>query len=120
MKRLNFYVCPICGNVITATGEAVISCYGITLLTLEVEDADSSHELRVEQVEDELYITTNHPMSKDHYITFIATIKEDGCEVKKLYPEGGSEARFKKRNTRWLYYFCNQHGTFPCKSKSCN
>ena len=120
MKRLNFYVCPICGNVITATGEAVISCYGITLLTLEVEDADSSHELRVEQVEDELYITTNHPITKEHYISFIAAVKEDGCELKKLYPEGGAEARFKKQNIRWLYYFCNQHGTFPCKSKSCN
>ena len=116
MKRLNIYVCPICGNVITATGEAVISCCGIILPPLEFEDTDSSHELQVEQVEDELYITINHPMTKEHYISFIAAVKEDGYELKKLYPEGEAEARFKKRNTRSLYYFCNHHGLFRVKA----
>ena len=35
MLRCKFYVCPICGNVITATGNAVVSCCGITLPPLE-------------------------------------------------------------------------------------
>lgn len=29
MKRTQVYVCPVCGNVILAAGEAVISCCGI-------------------------------------------------------------------------------------------
>lgn len=28
MKKLNFYVCPICGNLLTSTGEASVSCCG--------------------------------------------------------------------------------------------
>ena len=31
MNRVQFYVCPVCGNIIQSTGEAVISCCGITL-----------------------------------------------------------------------------------------
>lgn len=31
IAKSKFYVCPVCGNVITSTGEAVISCCGITL-----------------------------------------------------------------------------------------
>ena len=38
MKKVLFYICPVCGNVIQATGQAVISCCGITLPPLEVED----------------------------------------------------------------------------------
>lgn len=31
MLRIRFYVCPVCGNVIHSTGEAVVSCCGIIL-----------------------------------------------------------------------------------------
>ena len=55
---------------------------------------------------------------EEHYISFIAAVKGDGCELKKLYPEGEAEARFKKCNTRSLYYFCNQHGLFRVKAES--
>ena len=112
MKRLKFYDCPVCGNVLAATGEAVISCCGIMLPTLEPETADSNHEIQIQRVEDECYVTMEHEMCKKHYISFIAVIKEDSCELKKLYPEGPAEARFKWRSIRWLYYYCNQHGLF--------
>ena len=35
MLRSRLYVCPVCGNIIRAAGEAVISCCGITLPPLE-------------------------------------------------------------------------------------
>ena len=60
-----FYVCPICGNVIHTTGETVISCCGITLPPLEAEETDDSHTIAIENVEDEKFITINHPMSKN-------------------------------------------------------
>ena len=63
------------GNVITSSGEAVISCCGITLPPLEPENTDSAHDIHTEQVEDECYITLAHEMSKEHYISFIAAIK---------------------------------------------
>lgn len=112
MLRMKFYVCPICGNVICSTGEAVISCCGIVLPALEAEPADDAHHLCVDRVEDEYYVTCPHDMSKKHHISFIAAVKDDGCEIKKLYPEGNAEARFKISRTNYLLYYCNIHGLF--------
>ena len=43
MMKSKFCVCPICGNVIQSIGEAVVSCCGITLPSLEPEAADEDH-----------------------------------------------------------------------------
>ncbi|MCR4805407.1 MAG: helix-turn-helix domain-containing protein [Clostridia bacterium] len=112
MLRGKFYVCPVCGNVIRATGEAVISCCGVTLPALEAEPADDDHAIRVEAVEDEYYVTVAHPMTKDHYISFLAAVSDQGMQLVKLYPEGNAEARFKISRVRDLYAFCNRHGLF--------
>ena len=112
MLRMKFYVCPICGNVIQSTGEAVISCCGVTLPVLEAEPGDEAHRLRVERVEDEYYVTIDHEMSKTHYISFIAAVRDDGYEIKKLYPEWNAEACFKISRTQSLFYYCNRHGLF--------
>ncbi|MBQ6570116.1 MAG: helix-turn-helix domain-containing protein [Clostridia bacterium] len=112
MRRVNFYVCPVCGNAIFSVGEAVISCHGIVLPALEAEDPDGQHPLNIETVEDEYYITSPHSMSKEHHISFFAAVKDNGCEIVKLYPESCAEARFKISRTRDLYYYCNKHGLF--------
>lgn len=112
MRRIKFYVCPLCGNIIQSTGDAVISCCGIVLPPLEAEPEDASHHLLCERVEDEYYVTIPHSMSKTHFISFIAAVKDDGCELKKLYPEGNAEARFKISRTKAILFYCNQHGLF--------
>lgn len=113
MLRSRLYVCPICGNVITAAGDAVVSCCGIVLPALEAEkEADEAHELNIEMVEDEYYVSLKHPMSKEHYISFIMTTAGDRTELVKLYPEGAAEARFKVRLTKNIYYYCNRHGLY--------
>lgn len=112
MLRMKFYVCPICGNIIYSTGETVVSCCGIVLPVLDAEPADEAHHLNVEKIEDEYYVTVPHEMSKKHYISFIAAVKDDGCEVRKLYAEGNAEARFKISRTKYLLYYCNVHGLF--------
>jgi DNA-binding XRE family transcriptional regulator/desulfoferrodoxin (superoxide reductase-like protein) len=112
MMRMKFHVCPICGNLIQSTGEAVVSCCGIVLPSLEAEPEDDDHHLQFERVEDEYYVTISHEMSKTHYISFILALKDDGCEIRKLYPEGAAEARFKISRTKRFLYYCNQHGLF--------
>lgn len=92
-----------------------MSCCGITLPVLEAEKTDSEHEIHFEKSEDEYYVTLDHEMSKEHYISFLAGVKDDGCEIKKLYPEGPAEARFKTGRTKWLYCFCNKHGLYRVK-----
>ncbi len=115
MQRVKFYVCPVCGNVIMSTGEANISCCGVSLLPADAETPDEDHHFNIEIVEDEYYITTAHPMSKEHYISFIAAVADDGVEIKKLYAEGNAEARFKISRTRYFYAYCNRHGLFKIK-----
>lgn len=117
MAKGKFYVCPVCGNVIQTTGEAVISCCGITLPPLEAERPDVNHELKIERVEDEYFVTMNHPMTKEHYISFIATVSDQGVQLVKLYPEGNAQARFKISRVRKLYAYCNRHGLFEVDRK---
>ncbi|MBQ6292617.1 MAG: helix-turn-helix domain-containing protein [Lachnospiraceae bacterium] len=112
MLKMKLYVCPVCGNIIQSTGEAVISCCGITLPVLEAEPADEDHNCRIERVEDEYFLSVRHEMSKTHYISFIAAMRSDGFEIRKLYPEGAAEARFKISETRQFYIYCRRHGLF--------
>lgn len=118
MERTRFYVCPLCGNILYGTGEAVISCCGVTLPPLEAEFPDDEHFCTVEALEDELYLSFRHEMSKTHYLSFVAAVRDNGCELVKLYPEGGAEARVKAGGVRRLYCYCNRHGLFQLSVKS--
>ena len=115
MLRSKFYVCPLCGNIIHTTGAALISCCGITLPALDAEEPDEDHGVTVEYVEDEHFITVPHPMTKGHYISFIASVTSDRLQMVKLYPEGNPETRLQLRGRGYLYYYCNQHGLFRKK-----
>ena len=117
MLRMNFYVCPICDNVIVSTGETIVSCCGVVLPSLDAEPEDETHRLTVERIEDEYYVTLPHEMTKTHYISFIAAVKDNACELTKLYPEGPAEARFKISRTKYLYFYCNRHGLFCTRLK---
>lgn len=108
MLRGKFYVCPVCGNAIHATGEAMLSCCGVSLPPLEAEDGDCG----IEKIEDELFVTLDHPMTREHHISFFAYVTLDRTELVKLYPEGNPEARFFNRGRGKLYWYCNRHGLF--------
>ena len=108
--RSRFYVCPVCGNVIRSTGDALISCCGITLPPLEAEETDEAHAVTVERVEDEYFVTVAHEMTKTHFISFIAHLTSDRVQFVKLYPEGNAETRLQLRGRGYLYIYCNRHG----------
>ena len=115
MLRSKFYVCPLCGNGIHSMGNAVVSCCGITLPALEPEEIDDDHAVTVEQVEDEHFVTIRHPMTKEHFISFLAFVTSDRIQMVKLYPEGNAETRLQLRGMGYLYYYCNRHGLFRKK-----
>ncbi len=115
MIRGKWYVCPVCGNVLFAAGEAVISCCGITLPPLEPEAPDEDHEIDVRRVEDEYLVTVDHPMTKDHYLSFLAAVSDRGVQLIKLYPEEEALARFRIEGVRRVYGYCNRHGLFAIK-----
>ncbi len=117
MLRTKWYVCPVCGNIIHGVGEAVVSCHGIILPSLTAEEPDENHAVTVEAVEDEYFVTVNHDMTKEHYISFIAAVSDDTVQLKKLYPEGNSDARFKINRTKSILYYCNKDGLFSYRIK---
>lgn len=115
MKRIQFYVCPNCGNIMTATGVADISCCGRKLSPLVAKPCDEEHSLKVEPVEDEYYITSSHPMTKAHYLNFVAQVGIDRITLVRLYPEQNLEVRIPKMSRGKLFFGCNQHGLYEVK-----
>ena len=112
MLRSNFYVCPVCGNILHSMGQAVVQCHGILLTPCQAEESDENHMIFIERVEDEYYIRMEHDMTKQHYISFVAGVSSDGLQMKKLYPEGNAEARLKINGVKRIYFYCNRDGLF--------
>lgn len=112
MNKLKFYVCEKCNNLITTTGDANISCCSNTLEPLEALKADKDHELIIEPIEDELYITSNHAMEKSHYISFIAYARGDRAVIVKQYPEWNMNCRLKLKGHGKLYFYCINDGLY--------
>ena len=112
MKKLNFYVCPECGNVITAMTETGISCCGKKLQPLEAVKAHDEERLLVENIENDYYISSDHPMLKEHYISFVALLTGDTLTLKKQYPEWDLQVRIPGRTHGKLIWYCTEHGLF--------
>lgn len=110
MRLIKFYVCPECGNVMTSTGEASISCCGRKLEALVPKKENENHALQIETIEDEWYIETEHEMTKAHYISFIAFVTGEKIYMVKQYPEWGIHLRLPKMGHGKLYSYCTQHG----------
>lgn len=108
--RSKFYVCPICNNIMSAMGDAIISCCGITLPPLEADECDENHQINIEKVEDEHFITVNHDMEKEHFISFVAYLTSNRVQFVKFYPEGNAETRIQLRASGYLYIYCSKHG----------
>lgn len=113
MKRLQFYVCPDCGNLLTASGGGELHCCGRRLEPMVPQMADPMHTARVEEVEEDWYITFSHPMEKGHYLRFAAWLSTERLLLVRLYPEQGGEMRIPQMRGRGkLYLGCSQHGLF--------
>lgn len=113
MKRLKFYVCPDCGNVMTAASAAELTCCGRRLQPLEVHEGDEAHAAQVELIEDDWYVTWRHPMEKDHFFRFAAYVGSERVLLVRLYPEQGGEVRIPRMSGGRLYLCCSRHGLFP-------
>ena len=111
IKKTKFYVCPVCGNIISAMGEGAFFCCGIKLPALFAEKAEESY-FEIERPENDIFIRFNHPMTKEHYISFAAYITYSGMQIKKLYPEQEPEVRFPFSGKGKIFFFCNRDGLF--------
>ena len=115
MHTLNFYVCPTCGNRITGMKQASLCCCGAPLTPMAPQKPDEAHALTLEAVEDEWFITTHHPMTKEHYISFAALVKGDQVLLAERWPEWDFQLRIPNRGHGFLYWYCTRHGLFRQK-----
>ncbi|MBQ2888500.1 MAG: helix-turn-helix domain-containing protein [Firmicutes bacterium] len=112
LQKLQFYICPNCGNLLMAMGEAKINCCGKTLTAAPLQKAPTAEQLTVELLEDELLITSSHEMTKQHYIAFIALLSADTLQLRKLYPEWELQTRLPRMPRGQLLWYCTRHGLF--------
>ena len=110
MKKVKFFVCPVCGSITAATGNIQAACCGKALAPLAAQKAAGEDRLRVEQVEDEWFITGSHPMTKENYISFLAFVTGDSVQILKQYPEWELQARLPLRRHSTLYFYSTEKG----------
>ena len=112
MKNSKFYVCPTCGNLSVCTGDAGISCCGRKIEEGKPQKADEFQKLNVVVEDDQWYITSNHPMAKDNYISFVAYLVGGGMQLVKLYPEWDMHLRMTKQGHGKLVWYSTKEGLF--------
>lgn len=110
IDKVRFYVCPFCGNILVSTGSASIFCCGRKIERILPTDAAITPKITVEEMDTDYFITFDHPMTKEHYISFVAFVKSDRVFLNRLYPEQSPSCRFPIITGGKLYVYCNKHG----------
>ncbi|MBQ5330335.1 MAG: helix-turn-helix domain-containing protein [Oscillospiraceae bacterium] len=110
MNKLRYYVCRDCGNIITSTGKAAVSCCGNKLTALEPRRAGDNEKLKVEDIGSEWYITSDHEMTKEHHISFVAYSSDSIAMIFKQYPEWGISIHLPKYRLGRLVWYCTECG----------
>lgn len=110
MRNIKFYVCPTCGNIVWSITNSEISCCGRKLEFLPVNQEMEEHEIEVAKIENDYYLTFEHAMTKEHYLSFVAYVTYDRVLFVKLYPEQNPEVRLPQMQNGKLYTYCTNHG----------
>lgn len=116
IKKIRFYVCPTCGNVLTSSSRASVFCCGRKLEPLMPKEQLDNHQMNIQEIDGEHYISIEHEMRKDHFISFIAYVGYDIILLKRLYPEQSASVGIPAvgRGGR-LYAYCTRHGLWVQK-----
>ncbi|PID04109.1 XRE family transcriptional regulator [Sporosarcina sp. P2] len=112
MKKSKYFVCPSCNNIVLATGNITLSCCGRKLEALQAKKASDEEKLTIEEIDNERFISSDHPMTKDHYISFIAFATGDHVQIIKQYPEWSFQTRLPLRKHGTLLWYDTQFGLF--------
>ena len=112
MKKIKFYVCKNCGNVITAFSEAAVICCGNRLAPQEPVKADENHTLKIENIDGELFISSEHEMTKEHYISFAAYQNDRSLMLFRQYPEWNMQINIPPCRSGRIVWYCIRHGLF--------
>ena len=105
-----FYVCPSCGNILWATGNAAISCCSTALEPLASVKNRSDLDATVETADGCTHVHIAHPMTKQDHLLFIAAVGDDLVRIKRLYPEQEARAEFPLQGHCTIYAYGRECG----------
>lgn len=118
MKEVNYYKCPVCGNIIEVINGDVnrVRCCGRELELLvanTVEAAVEKHVPVYEIVDNEIIVKVGeviHPMEEKHFIAFVSLVTNDRVIRVDLKPGDEPIVRFPYIKNSIIYEYCNIHG----------
>jgi len=112
MKKSLYFVCQSCQNIGFATGNATFTCCGKKMEPLEEKKAEVHEKLLIEEIDQEWFISADHPMTKDHFISFITFATGDSVQILKQYPEWNLQTRIPKQKHGKLVWYDTKKGLF--------
>lgn len=120
MKKLRFFKCCHCGNVVVklVNNNVSISCCGRVMEEIFANTVEASLEkhLPVVTEKNEFLIvkvgSVLHPMEENHYINFVALEMENGYSIVTLTPGQTPEVKFYIGDGKAvaIYEYCSLHG----------
>jgi len=112
MKKMSFYVCNSCGNVIVSSNTASVICCEKKLKSAIAKESDEENNLIIQRNDGSDLVTTDHEMSKDHFISFVAIRKGTSIQLIETFPEWDLNIRDEDLKYCRLYFYCTNHGLF--------
>lgn len=109
---MKFYVCPVCGNVIITTEDNIVTCCGQKLNGQEIKIAEGKHRIIVEEKDGKVHFTSEHGMTKEHHLNFIAYGKNNQYMIIKLDKESSVDVIVERLEDADIIFGCNQHGVW--------
>lgn len=115
MKLFN---CNKCGNMVELieNGKGVLNCCGMAMEEIVPNTVDAAVEKHVPYTdieEDMVYVKigeVDHPMTEEHYITWVAAVYNDSVLKYTFNPGEVPEAVFDYEEGMVVYAYCNLHG----------
>ena len=112
MNKIKFYKEKETGKT-TFTNKNLSSDKYIELKPNTKEASLEKHIPIYEKKDNKLIVTVgsvNHPMTEEHYIMWIALVKDDHITIKELSPNILPQVEFDYINNSEIYIYCNLHG----------
>lgn len=117
--NMKIYKCKKCENIVELIEDkkGVLTCCGETMEELIPNTVDAAAEKHVPytviEEDDVLYVKVgevDHPMTEDHYITWVAAVYDDSVLKYNFKPGEVPEAVFDYEEGMVVYAYCNLHG----------
>ena len=116
---MKIFKCNKCGNMVELIedGKGVLTCCGDDMVEVvpNTEDAAVEKHVPYTSIEDDdvLYVKigeADHPMTEEHYITWVAAVYNDSVLKYTFKPGEVPEAVFDYEEGMKVYAYCNLHG----------